>query len=465
MNTLIASSVLILFAQSAPEDGPATVVLTRAKALELAARQNPQLVAQRADQLVAEARLGQVDAAKHPTLNVTVGVLTSIAAENSDQDENGVRSARAAYGDFNIDQLRPGFIGRLTAVQPLYTFGKIGLREKAAEAGLEAAKAQAEMGAADILIEVARIYEAHLYAKDVLLFVKDIEGVASRSIEETKARLEVGAFDVKPQDLLRLQTALGAARLVSHYASGVIDQTREGLRAYLGFPPGTKLEISEAFLDPVSMNPTAFEEMVAMARENRPELVALDRGIAAYDHLAAAERADYFPNIFALGYVSGAYTVDRDIPQSRFVVDPLGHFVAGALVGAQWTLEWDMAGHRADEVRAESFRLQNMLEWAETGVPAEGNRFHQEVQRARLDMKQLEETLPLTQEWVVRASADYSAGFDDSRGLTDAVQAFVVMKNNQLDAVYRLNINLAELAKATGTLAAGPQALYPGEPR
>jgi outer membrane protein TolC len=439
------------------------VTINRAMAIQRVLDENPEIRATQAEVMVAEARTDQVDAAKYPSLDVTVGVASSLAAENSDQDENGVRSSQAAYGEFDLGQLRPAFLGRLTATQPIHTFGKIGLREEAAEAGLKAARAQGRMGAADVLIQVAMLYESHLYAKDVLLFVKDIQQVAERSIEETEARLDVGAFDVSPQDLLRLKTALGAANLIENFANAALSQTSEGLRAYLGYPPGTKIETEEDYLDPVNEQATALEDLIALARDQRPELVALSQGIEAYDKLADAEYADWFPNLFALGFVSGAWTPDRDQQQSRFVVDPLNHFVAGALVGAQWKIQWDSATHRAAEIRAEAFRLEQLQVWATSGLPAEVNRYHREVTRARADIEQLKITLPVTQEWVVRASADYAAGFEDSRGVTDAVAAFVRMKNNELDAVYRLNLNLAELAKATGTLGREGGTLYPGE--
>lgn len=440
-----------------------TVVIDRLTAMRRAAAQNPQVVAERADVMKAEAQLGQVNAAKHPSLDMTLGVLTSLAARNSDAAENGVRSERRAYGDFDFDQIRPGFIARMSLVQPIYTFGKIGLREKAATSARDAAEAKIDIKSADIVLEVVSLYEAHLYAKEVLLFVADVKTVAGRSAQETQDRLEAGAFDVKKQDYLRLQYALGAAQLAANFAQSAIEQTREGLRAYLDYPPGTRIETEEAYLDPLGMQPSALEELLSMARERRPEVRALKQGIEAYQYLSRAENAGWLPNFFALGFVSAAYTPDRDWLQSRYVVDPFGHFVAGALVGAQWKVQWDMASARADEQAAEAFRLQNVLAWAEAGVPAEVVRFHEEVKRARADLKQLEETLPITKEWVIRASADFSAGFGDSREITDAVEAYVRMKNSQLQAVYRLNLGLASLAKATGTLVGGSALLYPGE--
>lgn len=463
LTALAAPSLSLTATVAGQGTAPEPVVLDRHQAVRRALEANPRIESERAGELKARARQGQVDSAKLPRIAALFSITTAVEAENTDADQNGVQSRQAAIGDFDIDQVRPSFMARLNVVQPLTTFGKIGHRERAADAGLAAAEAQTEMTAADVVVELANLYESHLYAKEVLLFVRDVKGVASRAVQETEARLEAGDVDVKRQDLLRLKTALGAAELGENYAQAALSQTREGIRAYLDIDPAAELSTKEKYLDPVSEEPTVVEELIALARDHRPEMRALENGIDAYEALAAAERADYYPNLFALVFFSGAYTPDRDFIQSRYVYDPFGHLLIGGAVGAQWNIEWNMATRRAQEQEAEAHRLSSLLEWARAGVPAEVNRHHRDVQRARADLTQLEKTIPVTREWVVRATADFSAGLGDSREVTDAVAAYVRMKNNQLDAVYRLNVALAQLAKATGTLTDGSSFLYPGE--
>lgn len=438
--------------------------LDRGEALRRVLKLNPQITAQQAEELRAKARIGQVNAVKWPQLSLLAGVATGFSAENSDRSQNGVRSELEAIGEFNIDQVRPTFLGQVTITQPLYTFGKIGKREAAAKASLKAAKAQTRLKASEVAVEFANIYESHLYAKDIKLFVTDILGVVEGSIEETQIRLEAEAFDVTRQDLLRLQAGLGAAKLILNQANAGISQTLEGLRAYLQLPHDTEFKTKEAHLDPVSKEPTPLETLIDTALHKRPEFKALDHAVEVYNALSEAEFADYFPNLFVAGYASGAFTPDRDFVQSRYIVDPLGHVVIGGMVGAQWTLSWDMASHRAEEAQADVHRYANLKLWAETGVPAEVNRYFQAVERARKDLAQLKESLPVTREWVVRSSADFSSGFADSRAVVEAVQAFVLMQNSQIDAVYRLNTNLALLAQATGAIIEGHSTIYPGEP-
>ena len=438
----------------------ATVTIGRTDVIRRAAEQNPQVVSARAEIHRYEALQNQVVAARFPSITVQAGVATSLQADLV--EENGTESRRGAYKDFSLDQLSAAFLGSIQAIQPLYTFGKIDLRGEAASHGLRASRAQVRMTQADIALEAAKIYEGLLYARAVLLFLADLEGIGEKTLEQTEDLIDEGAPGVSEQDILRIKSAQGLASLGRTEAEAGQSQAIEGLRAYLGISKNAKIIAADAYLDPVTTQPTRLEDVIDLALNNRPEFDALKQGIMAIDKLSQAEAAGYYPNIFLAGLVSGAYTPGREFTQSRYVFDPLAHFVAGALIGAQWEIQWDMAGQRAEEVRADAIKLTGLLKWAEQGIPAEVNQVYQEVVRARKDLVQLAETVPLTKQWLVRASANYGVGLGQSRDVSDAVTNYVLLKTAELKAVYRLNVALAGLAKVTGTLVDGESPLYPG---
>ncbi len=447
-------------AAAQPAASSATVTIGRAEVIDRAAERNPQVLSTRAEIQRYEALQNQVFAARFPSFTVQAGVATSLQAELV--EENGTESRRAAYKDFSIDQLSAAFLGSIQGIQPLYTFGKIDLRGEAADAGLRASRAQVRMTQADVALEAAKIYEGLLYARAVLLFLDDIEAIGEKTLEQTEDLLDEQAPGVSEQDILRIKSAQGLAALGKTEALAGESQALGGLRAYLGLGKNTKIIAADEYQEPISIQPSRVEDVIDLALNNRPEFDALKNGILAFEKLADAEAAAYFPNIFLAGLVSAAYTPGREFTQSRYVFDPLGHFVAGALIGAQWQIQWDMAGQRANEVRADAMKLTGLLQWAEQGIPAEVNQVYQEVVRARRDLGQLDETIPLTKQWLVRASANYGVGLGTSRDVADAVTNYVLLKTAEIRAVYRLNVALAELAKVTGTLVGGESPLYPG---
>jgi outer membrane protein TolC len=435
-----------------------TLSLSRADVIRLATL-NPQVKATAAEIARGEARRDRAHAARFPRLSATAFIATSQQADLVDR--NGVQSVQSS-SDFSLSDLSAAFGGTLDVIQPLFTFGKIDLRAEAAEHGIDAAKSQVDITRDEVAFQAASLCEASLYAGAVQRFMSDVSGILVRSIEDTEARLEAGALDVSRQDLLRLQSALGAARVYEHAAEAAVAQTSAGLRAYLDLAPATSIALEEDEL--VADRKLTLDALIALAREHRPELRALRSGATAFDKLADAEEAGYFPDIFLYAFVSGAYTPGRDWVTSRYVLDPLGHFVPGALLGARWELDWNGAGARADEARADAGRLQSLLAWAERGIPAEVEKLYRDLLRIERDAAQLRETVPITKEWTVRASADYAAALGDSRAVTDAVEAYVLARSKQLETTYLLNVTMAALAKATGTLRSG-SALYPGERR
>lgn len=442
---------------------PATAVanpvkLDRAEALARTLERHPEIIAARAKIAEAEAQKQQADALQWPEITVDIGVGPSLQAELV--EGTAVQSTESRY-DVDLDDLSVVIGGQASLLQPLYTFGKIEHRQRAAVHGIRAREAQAVLTKQEVALELARIYEGYLYARDAERFFEEVVHLLGRSIQETESRLESPQADVSEKDLLRLQSARSIALTGLHQARAGRAQAKAGIVAYLDLPTGSEIEVAEDELLPVSTDPSPLERLVGVALERRPELDALAEGSLAFSQLAEAEEAGYYPDFFLLGFFSGAYTPGRDLIRTRYVTDPLYSYTPGVLIGARWQIRPFFPGGRAGEMRAEAARLAALGTWARDGIPAEVERAFWEVNRYRKDIETTEAGVKRATQWMVRANADYQIGLDDSRSLTDAVQAYAVLRTQNLQARYGINVALAELAKAIGTLDA-ESALYPG---
>lgn len=429
--------------------------LSRADVMKRAAR-HPTTEASRSQIEQVQAQKRQADALRWPRISLSLGVVPSLRAtlvEGSQVDS--VESAT----DYQLGDVRPGFTGELTIIQPLYTFGKIADRRRAAELGVGAHSAQARMRQADVAMEGAELYEKYLLARDLQRFLEETDHVLVRSIAATEERLAAKAADVSQHDLLRLKTARGPLVAGLHQAEAGTRQAAAGLRAYFGLRDDAAIEPADLHLEPIPAGDLALAELVRRAYRDRPELVALAHGAAAFDALASAERAGYLPDVVALGFVSGAYTVDRDPVESRFVYDPARHLVPGIGLGLRWELWGDLAGARAAEQRAHAAELRHLESWARTALSADVTSAYEELERARADLPALATAYASAKEWVVRANADYAVGMADSVTLTSAVDAYVTNRLAELDAVYRFNVALARVSRAIGAASDG-EALY-----
>jgi len=424
--------------------------LDRRSTIAAALAQNPQIAAARAEEAVLSAQGAQVSAARMPALGLIVGVgpsdVATLVPGTADQ------SVERQYKDLKWSDLSAVFITELSVVQPLYTFGKIALRGEAAQAGLHARQAETRMRRADVAYAVAQIYEGMLFARDAERFFEEMAHWLTATLEETEDKLASGRGGVTERDVLRLQAAQGLSAMGLHRAQAGQAQARAGLAAYLGLPEGEAIALAEDELSPVGTIPDDPADLGRLARDNRPELVALREGRKALDALGRAERAGYWPDLFAMGFLSLAYTPGRDWIQNRFVVDPLNHVVPGALLGLRWQLQGNMSGARAAEQQARGQALAHLRGWAEAGVPAEARKAWEDVHRCDKDIERGVTAVKKAKQWMVEASADYDVGLLDVREVSDAVDSYVTLRLAVLRARYERNMAMADLSRATGTL-------------
>jgi len=432
--------------------------LDRRQAITSALAQNPQIAAARAEEAVLSAQAAQVNAARTPAIGLTLGVgpsdVATLVPGSADQ------SVERQYKDLRWSDLSAVFVTELTVVQPLYTFGKIALRGEAAQAGLQARRAETRMRRADVAFAVAQIYEGLLFARDAERFFDEIARWLNATLEETEDKLANGMGNVTERDVLRLQAAQGLSAMGLHRARAGQAQARAGLSAYLGMAPGESIDLAEDELAAVGAIPEDPAELARLARDNRPELVALREGRKALAALGRAERAGYWPDLFAAGFLSMAYTPGRDWIQNRYVVDPLNHVVPGALLGLRWQLQGGMAGARAAEQQAHAEALGHLRGWADAGVPAEARKAWEDVHRCDNDIERGESAVKKAKRWMVEASADYDVGLLDVREVSDAVDAYVTLRLAVLRARYERNVAMADLSRATGTLDGDADIFY-----
>jgi outer membrane protein len=456
-STFLAALAAALDALTGAPASALAETMTRERAVAEAIHQNPQIAAARARRAAAEAQVVQADAARWPAITLEVGMGPSQSASLVPGTQ--ADSTKSRY-DFSTG-VSAVFGGTVTVVQPLYTFGKIDSTRAAATQGVMAREAMVQATASDVAFEVAQLYESLLKARDATRLGEEIQNYVERTILGTEERLKANVPEISEKDVLRLQSALAAVRLALHEAQTGQVQARAGLAAYLGLPSDA-IEPEEDGLHPIPVGQPTAARMVAEGLAHRPELVAVEQAARAYDALAAAERAKYLPDIVLLASAEGAYTPGRDLVTSRYVIDPLNSFVPVVLLGARWQLQGNAASGRADERLAQAEESRDLASWARQGVPAQIKKAQSDLDRAERDMAESEEGVGRAKRWMVQASADYVAGLGDSLSVVDATRAYAELRVAGIDATFRHNVALAELAHATGTLVSDSLGLYPG---
>ena len=139
-------------------------------------------------------------------------------------------------------------------------------------------------------------------ARELAAVAEDHVAVVEARLELTRRRAEEGA--ALPVDVMRLETRLAAARQRSAEARLGAELAASALGRLMDLPPGTALDLDPAGEDEVGAGlPDDLDALLAMARDQRPDLRAAEAGLRAAERAVAAAAGARWPVLQAMGGV------------------------------------------------------------------------------------------------------------------------------------------------------------------
>ena len=242
---------------------------TLADAIALAYETNPTLAAQRANQRALDETYVQARTAYRPTADVSVGASYTDSSFGGDSDSASLT---------------------LSASQPVWTGGRATRGVDAARADIEQGRENLRAVEAQILASVIQAYVDVRRDTEALRINQANVSVLQRQLDEASARFEVG-------EITRTDVAQAEARLASSQAALAASQaqlsvSRASYAAVVGQAP-TDL----APEPPLPGVPQSFEEAIAVAERDNPNVRAALLGEEASRARVAQARAQYNPSV------------------------------------------------------------------------------------------------------------------------------------------------------------------------
>ncbi len=252
---------------------PAVVRLTVNEAVALAFEASHKLAEARARQEGARATVQVRQAGGRPTASAIAGY-----TRTNHVDPFGFP---APDGRLNIlyPDVPDNFLTRVAAQWPIYTAGRVGALERAAEAEVGAAGADLDTARADLRFEVTRAYWAVATSTEAVRVLKESVARAESQVRDARQRLGVGL--VPPSDVLTFEAQQSSEELQLIEAANLLESSLIELRRLIGADPAAPIDISEPLdrpLGPGTIPPQNGAEtatMVSEALNQRPELQAL----------------------------------------------------------------------------------------------------------------------------------------------------------------------------------------------
>lgn len=332
---------------------------------------------------------------------------------------------------------------RLDLQWPIYSGGRPGVLERAAQAEASAAAADVAAAQADLRLEVTRAFWA-------LVTARATAGVLDRSLERTDAHLRdvrerFGAGLVPPNEVASTEAQRSRQRMLLIEAQNQRALASAELARLIGVDLLQPLDPVEG-LDVPPGEAAPFSGLVAEARGLRNDRRALELRVQAADLLRAAAQTGTRPTVAVVGGVDYARPNPRIFPRAERWDDS---WDAG--VAVSWPL-WD-----GGRVRAEVAQAGSVVEAARQRLAEFDSVLALEVQQRLLDIDSGRAAVAAADEGV-RAAAEarrvvterYRAGVVTQ---TDVLDADVALLQAELDRTRSLaSVRFAEarLARALG---------------
>jgi outer membrane protein len=277
-----------------PALGP---TVTLAEALRLAAERSPQIAQARGSVRTARAGERTVAGSYLPTLSLSSGGTRALNAA-ADAQSGGppgsgtpqlpATAARPSNASYNLG---------LSAGLDVYTGGRRGAERAQARAETESARATLVEQHYAVALETKRAFFAVRRAAELLRVAEKREERAQKALELANQRLRVGS--ATRSDVLRSQYELTQAR-----QSVLENRNAQRAAAFaLGRLVGGDGAVDaapEAAVDPARLALTR-EQIVALATEQAPSVVAASANVRAGDAAVGAARAQYLPGVRLTG--------------------------------------------------------------------------------------------------------------------------------------------------------------------
>lgn len=271
---LIGSAALaLLVGWAAPLRAQVTnsdsVLLTLSEAQGLALSRNPQFLAQRQEQVIAEGRLRQARVfAFNPTL----------------QFEAPGNSTEGAFGEYEAN-----------ISQEVEWAGQRGLRIAAARSDVGRATF-AVLDAARLTVSaVTEAYLATYSAERRAQVAREILGLTRQLVAATRTQAREGEISALEANLAEIEFGRAQARVLAEEREAV--SARLELQRVTGFSPAQRVRLPTQPLPMSTAVDLAVDSMIATALQRRPDLAARAQEREQLDRLTRLARREAIPNL------------------------------------------------------------------------------------------------------------------------------------------------------------------------
>lgn len=337
-------------------------------------------------------------------------------------------------------------------IKPLYSFGKVERYGEAAQGNVDLKRGELKQTRGDTVYDTKRAYFGYLTARDIRIFLEDMQGRLNQAIDSVERNLKEETGESRQTDLYALQTAKGMLAKYVHQSRAVEKISLDGLKVLTGAGLKADLMVADERIEPVAFPQIDVAELQSRALQERPEMQQLEAGLRARRALVAAKKADRMPDVYAGVIGQFNYASQRERLDNPYLNDPFNGGGLTPVVGVKWDSVFGVTSARVNQAQAELEALNHKKAFAVAGIPFEVGEAYANARANHDAQRDLAEGAAAARRWMVASLADFSAGLDSADKVADAIRNYALAQTEYLRTVNDYNMNVAQLARLTGEL-------------
>ena len=392
------------------------------RCIEIALKNQPNIVAAMSAIKVNESRIGQAKANYYPQINWSSGY-------------NRISSSTSNSSLLRKDYPYDDYQSSLTLSQNLYDFEKTATQVKIQRLNLDSSRSDLENVSSQTVFGVKQAFFAVLQASRNRDVAVETVQQFQHHLDQAKGFFEVG---VKPKfDVTKAEVDLSNAKLNLIKMENTLRISRVNLNNAMGLPGAPEYDLLDDF--GFQKYDAGFEDVLKKAYADRPDLQSLRVRREAAESTIELQKKGYYPTLSgSAGYgLSG-----QDFPiQEGWNVGATLTFPLFSGLSTKYQIEEAKANLDILKANEESLRQAIYLN----------------VKQAYLNLQQAGESISAT-ELMVRqahenldlANGRYAAGVGNPIEVTDALVSLANAKTAYIAAIYDYKVARASLEKAMG---------------
>jgi len=341
------------------------------------------------------------------------------------------------FGTAQIEVLKSGIVAGVTAIQPIYSGGKIYYGNKLSKVGLEMSQYQHQVTKNGVLLEVEKDYWQIVSLTEKLKTVQSIGNSLDTLFKKVKLSNQAG-FALS-NEVLRVKLKQNETDAsLSKISNGII-LAKMALCQQMGLPmdSATQLEVATPDFGRL-VSPIDFVVEHENVVSDRPEYKMLNKNVTIAQLETKIKRSEYLPsvavginygydNLIKGSHLSGMAFATLSIPISEWW-------------GGSYALKKQQIKERIAENEYREGKDLLLLEMRQ--IQNELNESFRQIQISELSVKESTENLRLNTDY-------YNAGTVDLTAYLDAQTLLVESKNKYIDACIEYLINKTKYSQVT----------------